>query len=323
MSEVVMKPLDGFFSYARERYLIMLRKNQGLEKPWTADEVLLNYRFCNIFREDDTVTIWVKENIREPFQDSPNLVAMLCAARIINWPDTLAEMIASDYWFDKPGFSLDGLAKVMQERQDRGDKVYTGAYMIRAENDPRHESYNWTKHEYICRTVIGAVYKDVEEFNKLIRETNSLEKVWDHFQQPKFRGWGLFLVYEVITDFSEMKHLRNATDVMTWANPGPGAMRGLNRIQGRNLDDRSDKNPFIQEMQLILEASKDPANWPANWPTWNMRTVEHTLCEFDKKERVRLNEGRPRSKYSGNADGAPPKRLTSPKTRPTTTQNLF
>jgi len=29
-----------------------------------------------------------------------------------------------------------------------------------------------------------------------------------------------------------------------------------------------------------------------------MREIEHSLCEFDKYERTRLGEGRPRAKYN-------------------------
>ena len=32
-------------------------------------------------------------------------------------------------------------------------------------------------------------------------------------------------------------------------------------------------------------------------PRFEARDIEHTLCEFDKYERVRLNEGKMRSKY--------------------------
>jgi hypothetical protein len=33
-----------------------------------------------------------------------------------------------------------------------------------------------------------------------------------------------------------------------------------------------------------------------------MRCIEHSLCEWDKYERVRLNQGRPRSRYYPKAD---------------------
>ena len=32
-------------------------------------------------------------------------------------------------------------------------------------------------------------------------------------------------------------------------------------------------------------------------PNLEMREIEHSLCEFDKYERTRLGEGRPRAKY--------------------------
>jgi hypothetical protein len=32
-----------------------------------------------------------------------------------------------------------------------------------------------------------------------------------------------------------------------------------------------------------------------------MRDIEHSLCEFDKYERVRLGQGKPRSKYTYEA----------------------
>jgi len=50
----------------------------------------------------------------------------------------------------------------------------------------------------------------------------------------------------------------------------------------------------------LLQYSKSEELWPRDcgWPEWEMRDVEHTLCEFDKYERVRLGEGRPRGVFS-------------------------
>jgi hypothetical protein len=98
---------------------------------------------------------------------------------------------------------------------------------------------------------------------------------------------------------------------MTWANPGPGANRGANRVFGRPFDTKNKREALIEEMRMLLSLSEDSDLWPQEkmntkklwkydhkWPTWEMRDVEHTLCEFDKYERVRLGEGRPRGVYS-------------------------
>ncbi len=53
-------------------------------------------------------------------------------------------------------------------------------------------------------------------------------------------------------------------------------------------------------MRTLLGMSRK--NFPRTiegWKTrpWEMREVEHTLCEFDKHERARLGQGRPRGVF--------------------------
>ena len=86
-----------------------------------------------------------------------------------------------------------------------------------------------------------------------------------------------------------------ARDIMTWANPGPGAKRGLNRIHGRPLNKQIKSDINIGEMQVLLELSQEWLHGQV--PSLEMRDIEHTLCEFDKYERVRNGEGKPRSIY--------------------------
>jgi hypothetical protein len=106
------------------------------------------------------------------------------------------------------------------------------------------------------------------------------------------------MTYEVVTDLRHTRYLRAAPDVNTWANAGPGAFRGLNRVFGRPLKQAQNPQAACQEMADLLTMSKHywpkPTIW---WPKLEMRDIEHSLCEFDKYERVRNGEGRPRSMY--------------------------
>ena len=99
------------------------------------------------------------------------------------------------------------------------------------------------------------------------------------------------MAYEVVTDLRHTKWLNNAPDIMTWANPGPGAKRGLNRIHGRELTQSVTREQQIQEMRDLLELLNGKPL------SLEMRDIEHCLCEFDKYERVRLGQGKPRAKY--------------------------
>ena len=106
------------------------------------------------------------------------------------------------------------------------------------------------------------------------------------------------MAYEVVTDLRHTKWLRNARDIMTWANPGPGAQRGLNRIYERELNKTIKKPQLNFEMKTLLDCSQYFLQ--GHMIPLEMRDIEHCLCEFDKYERTRLGEGRPRARYKVN-----------------------
>ncbi len=246
---------EPLWAWQRERHAIFLRRAAGQPRPWTADPILRAYRFCNVFRELDRVTVWIRENIREPFAEHPNLWLMLAIARWINWPDTLAAAIATPHaWPVDDSFKPDALAAVMQQRQDNGQQVYTGAYMIRAENDKRQASYRWTKHQYIARIVIGELWKVRDQIDAQLSWTKSLQQAHRIF--TPFRCWGPFMSYEVVTDLRHTRYLRAATDTMTWANAGPGALRGLNRLEGRSLNARRSEGDACAAMRAPAAAAR-------------------------------------------------------------------
>lgn len=312
--------INDIAAFMKARHDIYLDRKAGKPGPWTADPVLREGRFCNIFRELDTVTIWVDKHIRQPYADHPHLWFMLAIARYINWPDTLRYLMDEaepGTWPDGEDFEPAKLTKALEDYAAAGNKVYTGAYMIRAESDPSKEWYSWTKHRYIAEIVLGRLWEDREEWQRMLETTpgvlrafNRLETVWEKFQQHRYIGWGPFMAYEVVTDLRHTRYLRNAPDIWTWANAGPGAIRGLNRLYGRDLAAKPRPEQTNAEMiELMQELNALDARGfnetfgppqlgsPHVGPRFEARDIEHTLCEFDKYERVRLNEGKMRSKY--------------------------
>lgn len=118
------------FYWVREREQIRIRKETGAPQPWTLDPILGEWRFCNVRREDDLVTVWVRDNIRKPYAGHPYLWLMLCLARQINWPETLTEMIDFKRWPEDESFDPAGITELLNSRKNAGQKIYTGAYMI-------------------------------------------------------------------------------------------------------------------------------------------------------------------------------------------------
>lgn len=305
---MIPEMIERFFDWINERHMIYLRKEVDKDPwPWTDDPILQEYKFTNVFRELDKVTIWLKENWREPFKWNEKLYFNLAVARQFNWPDTLSLIgFSVDHKYMEvlqqmnqegkktPDFKTltiwdtQYLTEKVEKYQNAGNKVFTGAYMIRGQCiNPT--GIEWTsKAQYMFYQVLDPVWKAPEP------EWKSLQQAWEWWQQ--FEGFGPFLGYEIVTDMRHTRYLRDAPDIMTWANAGPGAMRGIHRIIGWPAKLTLKKQEWYNmQMQSLLAMS--PQYLEDHVPALEMREIEHSLCEFDKYERVRLGEGRPRAKY--------------------------
>lgn len=115
------------------------------------------------------------------------------------------------------------------------------------------------------------------------------------------------MAYEIVTDMRHTRLLEDATDIYTWANPGPGAKRGLRRLGLPSTPDAkaiTSMRGLLERHVYIAEQFDDKDADGAelsNLPMVEMRDIEHSLCEFDKYCRVKFGEGEPRSKFAGAA----------------------
>lgn len=332
MSELTVVHEKLFWYWIKERHSIFLRRQAGVSKPWTDDHILQDYKFTNPFRENDRGTVWLREHFLEPHRNfthsdfcasqgaiggqglefipcncqagSNNLKLLafnICWYRMFNWWGT-GELLGWQTSWD-PIVVGGVLAGQLQEKK----QVFTGAHIVYSTPgrpkvdaivDVCTELYDMcmgpTRHEGVTwqpLTVIARTYQKLETTFNLLRLVDCV---------------GGFMAYEMVTDMRHTRLLEDATDIMTWANPGPGAIRGLQRL---GLP-RSPDAMAIQSMQKLLSRGND--RWehpgidskvvsplPQSFPMLEMRDIEHSLCEFDKYCRVLYNEGSPRAKFNG------------------------
>lgn len=330
--------INAFFSYARERHSIYLRRQAGLPRAdWTQDKILQEYRFCNIFRELDTTTIWLREHVRDPLRSKPEVLLAVVLFRwfnriktgeaIFQQTDLIGCVNGCTAWESALNFEHTAdLKRAILSYCGKGPYV-TGSYIIKTRDGmDKLSGVLWCIKNFMTASVpfhTGTTQGNnnwLQAAKQLLEwkdeRPHTLEHVWKWLL--KFPYLGDFMAYEIVTDLRYTDLLCNAPDIMTWANPGPGAMRGLNRIHGRDLDKKLPKTHYIKEMQDLLVFSQLPTMWPQYthdeistgsytldksslglglFPMWDMRTVEHTLCEFDKYQRVLLGQGAPRQKF--------------------------
>jgi hypothetical protein len=279
---VKYKPLLKFML---ERHKMWIRRfEERAPKPWTKDRILQSYRFCNVYRELDTVTIWIRQHIREPYADHPNLWFMLCMARQINWPATLQEIMEEGGW-PKRGYDWQTVRAIMLARQARGDQLYTGAYMLNAHgtkpDDPKDKAFFTTKY------VLNDLWTHRDDMKRVLAD-KSLEKTAAFLK--KFHGWAGFTSAQTVADIKYTKQLEGAEDWWSWAAPGPGSIRGLNVVMGREIDAKVPAAQWLSEVNTLRAKIND--QWPHE--ALHAQDMQNCLCEYFKYTR-----GWSRSRYDG------------------------
>lgn len=271
-----------FFEVARERYRIKIKKECGQPWPWTDDSVFQQYSFCNVHREDDKTTSWFRENVRD-LVSGKQAVEATVIFRWFNRIETGDEIV---------DLLLDGWNTEEARRRLRDVRpLVTGAYIIKTVTG--------------MNKLDGALYS-IDKALPLIAEmweegTTKWSTPWDTLQDAHqammhLDHIGAFMAYEIVSDLRWTDVLGEAEDINYWANAGPGCARGLSRlVYGRlgmfNRHSAQDQETMNELMHRLLVMSREEIHWPQHWKRWEMREVEHWLCEYDKYMRARGGEG--------------------------------
>jgi hypothetical protein len=279
-------PMRHLIHWVSEREAIRLRKERGDAWPWTDDPILDRYRFCNVRREDDRVTIWIRDRVRRPYAGHPLLWLMLCICRYVNWPDTLGELIERGAWPDFLGFDEHALCSALRDRRARGAKVYTGAYVIPPSSIPGSD-----KHDHVANVAIGSLWRGRDRFSDLASgQCRSMREA--HAKILEFPGWGAFLAYQAAVDMRFTDLLGGAEDLDRWAAAGPGTIRGLNRMHRRDVRAGLPQDRALSEMLEIRKVVEGETGMAID-----LSDIPNILCETDKYLRALSGFGRPRTTY--------------------------
>lgn len=313
MAQFKTEMVAAFFAYARERYAIYKRRKQGWPWPWTSDAILQTHKFTNVFREHDRTTVWFRENVRDRLSDSTDVILATILFRwfnriesgqvIFGQRDLLSGQTPWERLRDTG--ETGQIASALRSAYPRGPYI-TGAYIIIGEPGmPKLDGILSFLHKFYVDSELSSTGSMVLGMGA-DSNWNSMEEFTGWLQE--FRGMGPFLAYEVACDLRYTGVLDHAKDIMTWANLGPGARRGINKMCGLRREGTATarqawshtalKNyEYLEKMHDLLLLSREPGMWARDGMPWDMRTVEHTLCEFDKYQRVLNGEGRPKQVY--------------------------
>lgn len=239
-------------------------------------------RYCNVHRENDKVTRWMRENWST--KDSP--IWWFVLGRMLNYIPTLETLKKWSSVFPENN-RLDTLADVLKERREAGEKVFTSAYTISTCGQ------RMDKIDYVIR-VCADVKSSV--FMPWVDRDSTLAGA--HRWLMGHKGLGSFLAAQVVADLKNTAGhpLQTAQDRVTWCAPGPGSLRGLAAFWGAPVTP-AQFNERIAKCYELVKDHIDPAI-----DTIDMQDFQNCLCEFSKYMKIKEGRGHARNNYRPGRD---------------------
>jgi hypothetical protein len=279
--------------WINERETIRRKKEwDEAPKPWSDDPIFQKTYFCNVKREDDRVTRFLR-NEWYPLhtQFFPHFELAVIAARFINWPDTLREIPQIerhwseerlDEWVGDVEFTLNA-------RASRGEKAWGHAYVVTT------SGVHMPKAQYLADRVLRPAHRALERvFGRGAGYPSGYALAQAHELFTSLRGVASFMSGQIIADLKNtpLHPLADAPDWMTWATPGPGSLRGLSWFFERKITPKMFGGAIGEAWQLV----EPHVN---TWGVIHMQDFQNCLCEYDKYMRVKAGTGRSKRSYPG------------------------
>lgn len=254
-----------------ERESIRKKKEAGEPKPWSSDPVFHHTYFCNVRREDDKVTRFIRK-MYSPKVRHPLFVHNIILARFLNWPPTLDDLDYQDDW--DPEYVND----VLKARKLVG-KVWGNAYVVST------CGRKMDKIDYLTKIVMPSIAGGLSPALFAVSCSSAAN------QLQSIEGISTFMAGQVVADLKNTAGhpLQDAHDWNSFALIGPGSRRGMEWLRGEHVPD-SEWLGHLHELQIMLKCD--------GWVLC-AQDIQNCLCEFDKYCRVKQGTGRSKRSYNG------------------------
>ena len=110
---------------------MFFRRVFGKPTPWTNDLVLSRHRFTNSYRASDRVSQFLLHNvIYDRDRDAQDTVLRVLLFKVFNRIETWEYLVSRVGEPESSSFDPDMYSRVLDERFDAGDRLYSAAYIM-------------------------------------------------------------------------------------------------------------------------------------------------------------------------------------------------
>lgn len=276
---------NELFHFIKERHSIYKKRLLGQPKPWTEDTILQQYRFCNVYRELDTVTRWIAKNWREVHRDDPNLWFAMVVARLLNLPGSLATVDYPVPW------DAEYFKEACRVRSTLGLPLFNGAYIVGTCGQ------KGDKYVAVADAMLTPMWNNREIVSEVIHRSGvTLSEV--HAVLMRCPGLGGFIAAQVVRDLQYVYPLNRCLDWSTWAASGPGSRRGMNWVRDYPLDQPWKESEWFLNLEYLAVITRTYTK-SIGYPPLHAGDLQNCLCELGEYVKVLTGQGRPKAKYDG------------------------
>jgi NTP pyrophosphatase (non-canonical NTP hydrolase) len=270
---------NTYWRFAAERQRVFFSRLEGCPPPWTDDPVLLAHKFTNAYRASDRVSQYLIRRViyRDGLPNDPaEVVFRILLFKLFNRIETwtlLEENLGPLTYAD---FSFKRYDRVLSRAMERGDRIYSAAYIMPSAGALGHDRKH-RNHLTLIERMLAA------ELPARLAEAGSMRRAFELIRA--YPTVGDFLAYQYVTDVNYSK-VTNFTE-MEFVVPGPGAIDGIRKCftsTGRMSD--SDVIRFMADQQED-EFARLGLDFRSLWGRrLQLIDCQNLFCEVDKYARV-------------------------------------
>lgn len=291
----------SFFDYIYERQAIWHKRFVlKADKPWTNNEWMQTFKFCNVFRELDACTIhlWNKV-LKHDFYTEEEKVFNALLYRVFN-TRTFFDDVMGPISNPHATYIREVFVTITEKALEKGVRLFTNAYLVAGSKwDPTIRKQKHKQFSFLFEKV-------AEELRELTRAYKSAYVDDIATWLTSYRLIGPFLAYQVALDLSYTGFFPGHTED-DFVVIGPGAKAGLELMSPLRLP----KEALVDACKALRDVQGD---YLGRYPDWEeisavdplihacpplvkngyltLSAIEFCLCEWRKLSNWKSGHGR-------------------------------
>ena len=291
---------DLYWYFACERQNIFLKKLNNLPAPWTDDEILRTYKFCNSYRVNDRVSQYLLKNViyNNKKYTKETMLFRIILFKLFNKESTWELLLENFNDITLENFDQSKYSNVLKNALNNGVKIYNDAYISCA-----NKAFGYDKKHDNHLSLLNKMFV-VDKVQNKILECKTMKEAFNIIRSYPLIG--NFMAYQLVTDI-------NYSGIVNWQEneftvAGPGSIRGIKKCfvnKGNMTDEEIIKYMYEnqdKEFKRLNLNFKRIINRPLQ-----LIDCQNIFCELDKYLRVAVpqlksNRTKIKKKYKQKQD---------------------